>query len=107
MCVTTNVNIECCRGSDHSGSGPVGFWYFPDGTQVTRGNNAGPFFRTGSVQQVHLSRMSGVVGPVGAYGCRVPLPNEIEETQVASINIQLGKSFCWGMGHYYSTSQYL
>ena len=102
MCVTDNVNTQCCRGSD-SGSGPAGFWYDPDGAQVPRG--MGPLFRTGSTQQVRLNRMSGIMGPVGEYECRVPLPNEMEETQVASINIQLGKSFCWGMGHYYSSSR--
>ena len=69
VCVTTNINTQCCRGSDHSGSGPVGFWYFPDGAQVPRGTNAGPFFRTASTLQVRLGRMSGVMEPVGAYEC--------------------------------------
>ena len=94
MCVTDNVNTQCCRGSD-SGTGPVGFWYDPDGTQVPRGNNMGPFFRTGSAQQVRLSRMSGVIGPVGAYECRVPDSNGVE--QVAFINIQLSKYFYWSV----------
>ena len=91
VCVTTNINTQCCRGSDHSGSGPVGYWYFPDGSQVPRGNNAGPFFRTGSTQQVRLGRMSGVMAPLGAYECRVPDSNGVE--QVAAINIQLSKCF--------------
>ena len=97
VCVTTNVNTQCCRGSDHSGSGPVGFWYDPDGTKVPRGNNMGPFFRTGSAQQVRLSRMSGVMEPVGAYESRVPLPGSTVETEVATINIQLSKYFYWSM----------
>ena len=84
-----NVNTECCRGSDHSGSGPVGFWYFPNGTQVSHGNNSGPLFRTGSAQQVRLSRMSGVMELVGAYECRVPLPGSEKETEVAHINVHI------------------
>ncbi len=32
VCVTGNVNTMCCRGGDHDGSGPVGNWFFPDGT---------------------------------------------------------------------------
>ena len=69
VCVTTNINTQCCRNSD---GGNVGDWYFPNGTRVNRGNGAGPFFRTPSTYQVRLGRKSGVMGPVGAYECRVP-----------------------------------
>ena len=33
VCVTSNVNTKCCRGSD---GGNVGEWYHPDGTIVYR-----------------------------------------------------------------------
>ena len=75
----------------------VQFWYFPNGTQVSRGTNLGPLFRTGSAQQVRLSRMSGVMEPVGAYECRVPLPGSTVETEVAIMNIQLSKYFYWSV----------
>ena len=33
VCVTTNVNTACCRGSD---GGAIGEWYYPNGTRVPR-----------------------------------------------------------------------
>ena len=86
VCVTTNVNTQCCRNSD---GGTGGDWFFPEGGTVTRGNNADLFFRTGSAQQVRLGRMSGVMEPVGRYECRVLDSNGTE--QVAAINILLSK----------------
>ena len=88
VCVTTNINTACCRGSD---GGAVGDWFFPNGTQVRRGNGAAPFFRTGSAQQVRLNRMSNVMAPVGAYECRVPDSNGVE--QVAIITLLLSECF--------------
>ena len=88
MCVTTNINTQCCRGSD---GGNGGDWYFPDGTQVLRGTASGNFGRTGSTHQVRLNRLSSVFEPVGAYECRVPDSNGVE--QVAVVNIQLSKSY--------------
>ena len=85
VCVTTNINTQCCRNSD---GGNVGDWYFPNGTRVIRGNGAAPFFRTPSTYQVRLGRASGVMGPVGAYECRVPVPDILGVQQVAVINIQ-------------------
>ena len=89
VCVTTNINTQCCRNSDSGGNGAVGEWYFPDDTEILRGANTGPFFKTRSTHQVRLGRMSGVMEPVGAYECRVPDSSGVE--QVAVINIQLSK----------------
>ena len=86
VCVTTNVNYYCCRFLD---GGNRGEWFFPDGTIVPRGNGAGPFFRTGSTQQVRLSRMPGVMEPLGEYQCRVADGNRVEQVAMAYINIQL------------------
>ena len=83
VCVTTNINTQCCRNSD---GGNVGDWYIPNGSVVIRGYNAGPIFRTKSTQQVRLSRIPNVTEPVGTYECRVPDSSGVE--QVASINIQ-------------------
>ena len=47
----------CCRGSD-SGSGPVGNWFYPDGT-IVLGNSANPngdITRSSHTQQIHLNR---------------------------------------------------
>ena len=88
LCVTITVNTQCCRGSD---GGALGDWFFPNGTQVRRGNGAGLFFRTGSAQQVRLNRMSDIMAPVGAYECRVPDSNGVE--QVAVMIILLSECF--------------
>ena len=89
VCVTTNINTQCCRNSD---GGNVGEWYFPDGTIVPRGNNPGDsaFTRTGSTQQVRLNRrFDNAVEPVGEFECRVPDINGVE--QVASITLAHSK----------------
>ena len=72
VCVTSNVNTNCCRGSD---GGRVGEWYHPDGTIVPR--NAGTpgddiFVRTGFTEQVRLNRRANATGPLGVYRCDVP-----------------------------------
>ena len=70
-CVTSNVNMYCCRGSD---GGNVGGWYFPNGTIVPR-NSAAPsanFTRSGFTHQVRLNRRNNAISPTGIYECRVP-----------------------------------
>ena len=86
MCVTSNVNTNCCSGSD---GGRVGEWYHPDGTIVPR--NAGNpgddiFVRTGFTQQVRLNRRANATGPLGVYRCDVPDPSGANIS--ASITIQ-------------------
>ncbi len=49
VCVTSNVNTMCCRGSDHPGDGPVGNWFYPDGI-IVLGNSANP---NGDFLEVH------------------------------------------------------
>ena len=77
VCVTTNVNTQCCRTSD---GGNVGEWFFPNGSMVPRHRTVGTddaFSRSSYVQQVRLNRLSSVnaVSPTGAYECRVPDSN--------------------------------
>ena len=95
VCVTTNINTQCCRGSD---GGNGGDWYFPDGSMVPRGTGSGNFGRTGSTHQIRLNRLSNVMHPVGAYECRVPASNGVE--QVAVANIQLSKSYTFIYTYY-------
>ena len=73
VCVTSNVNTQCCRTVD---GGNVGEWYFPNGTMVPR-NRAAPsadFTRTGSTHEVRLNRRNNAMSPTGIYECRVPSP---------------------------------
>ena len=71
VCVTSNVNTQCCRGAD---GGSVGEWYFPNGDIVLRNNVAGTadFSRSGFTHQVRLNRRNNATGPTGVYECRVP-----------------------------------
>ncbi len=76
VCVTSNVNTMCCRGSDHPGSGAVGNWIYPNGT-IVLGNSAisylGGFTRSSHTQQIRLNRKrSDVMSPTGVYTCEVP-----------------------------------
>ncbi len=75
VCVTSNVNTMCCRGSDNPGSGPVGNWLFPNGT-IVLGNNANPngdITRSSHTQQICLNRKrTDVISPTGVYTCEVP-----------------------------------
>ncbi len=75
VCVTSNVNTNCCRGADHPGSGSVGNWLYPDGN-IVLGNNANPngdITRSSYTQQIRLNRKrTNVISPTGVYTCEVP-----------------------------------
>ena len=73
-CVTTNVNMACCRRGD---GGIVGQWYHPDGTIVLRNADVDSsvdnvFTRSGFTHEVRLNRRDNVMGPLGVYSCIVP-----------------------------------
>ena len=73
VCVTSEVNSQCCRRRD---GGNVGEWHFPDGSMVPRRNDnpaiMADFTRTAYREQVRLSRRNSALSPVGEYSCRVP-----------------------------------
>ena len=72
VCVTSNINIQCCRTTD---GGNVGEWRDPIGALVIRNNldqSSSIFTRVGFTEQVRLSRRSDATGPVGRYTCAVP-----------------------------------
>ena len=84
VCVTSNVNTQCCRGSD---GGNVGEWYFPDGTMVPRNSDApsADFTRTGFTHEVRLNRKNDALTPTGTYECRVP------DSGTGSVTIAIGE----------------
>ena len=86
VCVTSNVNTQCCRGSD---GGNVGDWYFPNGTIVPRRISApsANFTRSGFTHQVQLNRRNNAMSPTGIYECRVP---DVEGINTAA-QITVGK----------------
>ncbi len=92
VCVTSNVNTNCCRGRDHPGSGPVGNWLYPDGTTVL-GNSANPngdFTRSSHTQHIRLNRKrTDVMSPTGVYTCEVP-----DGSHLTIIDIRLRECHC-------------
>ena len=85
VCVTSNVNIYCCRESD---GGNVGEWYFPSGIMVPRRNSApsSDFTRSGFTHQVRLNRRNNAMSPTGIYECRVPDPVATNASQEGAVN---------------------
>ena len=90
VCVTTNVNTQCCRNSD---GGSVGEWYFPGGNIVPC-NGAQPtadFTRSGHTQQVRLNRRNNAMNPTGVFECRVPDGNDSSMLVTASVTLTTGQ----------------
>ncbi len=92
VCVTSNVNTMCCRGSDHPGSGPVGNLFYPNGT-IVLGNGAnqnGVITRSSHTQQIRLNRKRpDVMSPTGVYTCEVP--DESDTAIIHTATIILGE----------------
>lgn len=77
VCVTTNVNTACCRGSDNPeniiNGGIMGEWLFPNRTMVPHHDKSEEnFTRSGYTEQVRLNRRNGTTSPIGFYVCEVP-----------------------------------
>ena len=87
VCVTSNVNTQCCRSRD---GGNVGEWFFPNGTMVPRnsGHGGSDFTRSGFTHQVRLNRRNGdALMPIGEYSCRVPDESDSTVMHMATINL--------------------
>ena len=70
MCVTDQVNTNCCREQD---GGNMGEWYFPNGSMIPREREShSNFSRSGFLMQVRLNRKNEAMGPLGTYKCKVP-----------------------------------
>ena len=87
VCITTNVNTNCCRGKD---GGNVGEWYFPNGNIVPRNRDSptGDFTRSGYTREVRLNRRNNAMTPLGTYTCVVP---DMNNTMNHTATITLGK----------------
>ena len=93
VCVTSNVNTNCCRGSDHPGDGSVGNWMYPNDTAVLGNNDLNAsrdFTRSSHFQQIRLNRKRPVMSPTEiVYTCQVPDGSNSSMNHTA--NITLGK----------------
>ena len=83
VCVTTNVNTNCCRSID---GGSRGEWYLPDGTRILNTPDAN-FYRTRYNQAVRLNRRNNAMSPTGVFICVVPNDADSTMNHIASITI--------------------
>ena len=71
VCVTTDVNTQCCNDT-----GSVGEWFLPNGSMVLRNiddpNENSQIIRTGCANQVRLNFRTRQTSPTGEYTCVVP-----------------------------------
>ena len=88
VCVTSNVNTECCRGSDNPNGGRQGEWFF-NGNIIPRNSASLDFSVSGFTEQVRLNRRNNAIGPTGVYECGVP-PLGGGAVVTASITIATG-----------------
>ena len=88
VCVTSEVNTQCCRTRD---GGNVGEWYFPDGSTVPRLSSSpnGDLTRSGFMHQVRLNRKNDAMAPLGTYTCRVPDESDSAVVHTASITLEV------------------
>ena len=73
VCVTTNVNMDCCRSRDLSDNAGIGDWYYPNGTMVISGSagRGQNFIRYRYRHQVRLASEGVPEGPLGVYRCEI------------------------------------
>ncbi len=95
VCVTTNVNTECCRGSDDPNGGGIGGWLDPSNRQIPAPNEFGGannvFTRFLFTEQVRLAIVGGTPsGPLGVYTCMVPDMNGVDVSATITINVAPG-----------------
>ena len=88
VCVTSNVNTECCRGSDNPNGGRLGEGFF-NGIIIPRNSESADFSMSVFNEQVRLNRRNNAMGPTGTYQCRVP-PLGGGAVVTASITIAAG-----------------
>ena len=75
VCVTTNVNTQCCRGKDNPNGGPLGNLFGPSGVLVPGFNSIGSaaniFYVVRYTHQLRLGSQGSPIGPLGEYTCAV------------------------------------
>ncbi len=90
VCVTTNVNTECCRGADNPNGGGIGGWLDPNNTPIPSagalGGATNVLARYLHSQQVRLVIVGGTPsGPLGVYTCVVPDMNGVDVSATITI----------------------
>ena len=88
VCVTTNVNTQCCRSDDNPNGGGRGEWYLPDGTRILNTSEMN-FYRTHYIHQIRLNCRNNAMSPTGVFTCVVP--NDEDNTTNHNATITIGK----------------
>ena len=96
VCITENVNTNCCRKIDTGGYSSIGGWYL-DNQPVLSLNavwwlTTNAFVRVVNYRQVRLAAVGHPTGPVGNYTCSVPDANgTIINATVSLVNVLAGE----------------
>ena len=101
VCKTENINTHCCRGVDNPNGGPLGDWYFPNGTIVPRLRDSpdGNFTRAGYFLEIRLTRQNNAIEPLGTYTCVVPDQVNSTLNHTATITLLYGKIMSFFFGY--------
>ena len=77
VCVTTNVNTNCCRDRDNPNGGTLGDFIGPEGIHITTlsniGNASDIIYSVRHRHHLRLGRRGSPTGPLGKYECKVPV----------------------------------
>ena len=76
LCVTPD-SITCCSTAETRGV-PLGYWYFPNGTEVPTYDTGWSFYTTSGPGMVRLHRRAG--GVSGIYRCEIPDQSGVNQT---------------------------
>ena len=76
LCVTPD-NVTCCSTAE-TGGDPLGYWYFPNGTQVPTNDTGWLFYITRGPGVVRLHRRTR--GVSGIYHCVIPDQSGVNQT---------------------------
>ena len=76
LCVTPD-NITCCSTAE-TGVDPLGYWYFPNGTEVTPDSTGWLFYSTRGPCVVRLHHRGGDVS--GIHHCVIPDQSGVNQT---------------------------
>jgi len=96
VCLTDNVNRNCCRNGD-TGNSRLGGWYHNNTLVMTlsnasTGGSNNVFVSVAYTRQVRLTAIGHPTTPIGVYTCRVPNENGIMiEASITLINVVAGK----------------
>ena len=99
ICVSTNVNTDCCRNADKNNNpngGAVGEWIFPNNTMVPHSPGTS-FIRRRFTENVRLTRPTeNSAGPPGVYRCEVPsaVNGNIVNASIILVSSKLTHVYC-------------